>query len=105
MREVLESPTAKSWKGDRPALTVVYAGGKYEGKADMQHYAIKTDRYRYILYNNGKEELYDHKNDPNEWKNIVFSDDTDTSLLRELRNKMAMMVAPIQLNGLKNKVL
>jgi hypothetical protein len=30
----------------------------------MQHYAIKTDRYRYILYNNGKEELYDHQNDP-----------------------------------------
>ena len=105
MRELLENPTAKSWKGDRPALTVVYAGGKYEGKADMQHYAIKTDRYRYILYTNGKEELYDHKNDPNEWKNIVFSDDTDTSLLREFRNKMAMIVAPIQLNGLKDKTL
>ena len=105
MRELLENPTALSWKGDRPALTVVYAGGKYEGMADMQHFAIKTDRYRYILYNNGKEELYDHQKDPNEWMNLVFSMDTDTSLLVNMRNKMAKMVAPIQLNGLKNKVL
>jgi len=105
MRELLENPTAQSWKGDRPALTVVYAGGKYEGKADMQHYAIKTDRYRYILYNTGKEELYDHQNDPNEWMNLIFSMDTDTSLLVDLRNKMAKMVAPIQLNGLKNKTM
>ena len=71
----------------------------------MQHYAIKTDRYRYILYNNGKEELYDHKSDPNEWINLIFSMDTDTSLLVDLRNKMAKMVDPIQLNGLKNKTL
>ncbi len=105
MRELLENPTAQSWIGDRPALTVVYAGEKYEGKADMQHYAIKTDRYRYILYNNGKEELYDHKSDPNEWINLIFSMDTDTSLLVDLRNKMAKMVDPIQLNGLKNKTL
>ncbi len=105
MRELLENPNAKSWKGDRPALTVVYAGGKYKGKAEMQHYAIKTDRYRYILYNNGREELYDHQNDPNEWTNLVFSRDADTSLLINLRNKMATMVAPIQLNGLKNKTL
>ena len=74
MKELLENPTAKTWKGDRPALTVVYAGNDYQAKPHMQHYAIKTDRYRYILYNNGKEELYDHQNDPNEWNNLVFSE-------------------------------
>jgi len=101
----LENPSTKSWKGDRPALTVVYAGNDYEGKADMQHYAIRTDRYRYILYNNGKQELYDHTNDPNEWNNLILSNKQNQKLLISLRQKMVKMVAPIQLNGLKNKKL
>lgn len=103
MRELLENPTAKTWKGDRPALTVVYAGEPYKDQPQMQHYAIKTDRYRYILYNNGKEELYDHLNDPNEWDNLIFSVKEPHRQLKNLRQEMAQMVAPIQLNGLKNK--
>ena len=103
MRELLENPTAKTWKGDRPALTVVYAGEPYKDQPQMQHYAIKTDRYRYILYNNGKEELYDHLNDPNEWDNLIFSLKEPHHQLKNLRQEMAQMVAPIQLNGLKNK--
>ncbi|MDA8758315.1 sulfatase-like hydrolase/transferase, partial [Flavobacteriaceae bacterium] len=103
MRELLENPTAKTWKGDRPALTVVYAGEPYKDQPQMQHYAIKTDRYRYILYNNGKEELYDHLNDPNEWDNLIFSVKEPHHQLKNLRQEMAQMVAPIQLNGLKNK--
>ncbi len=35
------------------------------------NYAIQSDRYRYIRYNDGAEELYDHKNDKDEWKNLV----------------------------------
>ena len=67
----------------------------------MQHYAIKTDRYRYILYNNGKEELYDHQNDSAEWNNLVFSENESSDLLKNLRLQMAQMLAPIELNGLK----
>ena len=29
-----------------------------------QHWTIRTRRWRYILYNNGVEALYDHDNDP-----------------------------------------
>jgi iduronate 2-sulfatase len=101
MRELLENSAAKTWKGERPALTVVYAGDPYKGQAHMQHYAIKTDRYRYILYNNGKEELYDHQNDPNEWDNLIFSAKEPHHQLKNLRQQMAEIVAPIQLNGLK----
>jgi arylsulfatase A-like enzyme len=102
MRELLENPTAKTWKGDRPALTVVYAGPAYEDMPHMQHYAIKTDRYRYILYNNGNEELYDHRNDPNEWNNLIFLKNKPHEQLENLRQQMAQMVAPIQLNGFNN---
>ncbi|MCB1121266.1 MAG: sulfatase, partial [Verrucomicrobiae bacterium] len=34
------------------------------------NHAIRSDRYRYIRYRNGDEELYDHQNDPWEWNNL-----------------------------------
>ncbi len=35
------------------------------------NYAIVSERYRFIQYNDGSEELYDHSTDPNEWNNVV----------------------------------
>ena len=35
----------------------------------MNNHAIKVDGYRYIRYEDGKEEFYDHRLDPNEWHN------------------------------------
>ncbi|WP_198673751.1 sulfatase-like hydrolase/transferase [Algibacillus agarilyticus] len=35
------------------------------------NHAIKTDRYRYIHYEDGSEELYDHKFDRDEWRNLA----------------------------------
>ena len=32
-------------------------------------HAVSTDRYRYIRYSDGSEELYDLESDPNEWHN------------------------------------
>ena len=34
------------------------------------NYSIRSEMYRYIRYNDGSEELYDHKSDPNEWNNL-----------------------------------
>ena len=34
-------------------------------------YAVQNERYHYIQYADGSEELYDHKNDPNEWTNLA----------------------------------
>ena len=39
---------------------------------------IRDRRYRYIIYNNGKEELYDHANDPHEWNNLASNPEFDT---------------------------
>ncbi len=36
-----------------------------------QHHAIRTDRWRYIRYGDGSEELYDHQEDPMEWDNLA----------------------------------
>ena len=32
---------------------------------------MRTRRWRYIRYNNGAEELYDHDADPYEWTNLA----------------------------------
>ena len=35
------------------------------------NHALRSERYRYIRYYDGTEELYDMKKDPNEWKNLA----------------------------------
>jgi arylsulfatase A-like enzyme len=46
---------------DRPAVTSLGWGS----------YGIRTDRWRYIRYADGSEELYDHDWDPLEWTNLA----------------------------------
>ena len=40
--------------------------------------SVRTERYRSISYANGDEELYDHQNDPNEWKNLADKTEYET---------------------------
>ena len=57
---------------------------------DKQHWSIRTKRWRYIRYNNGMEELYDHDRDPNEWTNLAHSPEyADT--ITELNQQMLSM--------------
>jgi arylsulfatase A-like enzyme len=37
----------------------------------FNNHAVRTDRWRYIRYADGTEELYDHERDPNEWNNLA----------------------------------
>ena len=36
------------------------------------NHSIRDERYHYIRYKDGTEELYDHENDPNEFKNLAL---------------------------------
>ena len=54
----LQDATAKR---ERPAITSHNQG----------NHGIRSERWRYIQYADGSEELYDMISDPNEWKNIV----------------------------------
>lgn len=58
IRTLLENPSAK-W--DRPALTTFLFG----------NHAIRTEKWRYIRYQDGSEELYDEEKDPLEWTNLA----------------------------------
>lgn len=59
---LLEDPQ-RPWK--QPALTT------YPGK----NYAVRNERWRYIRYRNGDEELYDHDSDPAEQRNLAADPD------------------------------
>lgn len=37
----------------------------------QNNHTIRDERWRYILYADGSEELYDHTINPNEWYNLV----------------------------------
>jgi arylsulfatase A-like enzyme len=71
----LKTPTTHTLDGIN--LTPLLAGKQSaRGEPVLQTYgrgnhAIRDDRFRYIRYRNGDEELYDHNNDPHEWTNIA----------------------------------
>ena len=58
LRPLLSNPQAK-W--DRPVVTTHGAN----------NHAVRSERWRYIRYADGSEELYDHDSDPNEWTNVA----------------------------------
>jgi arylsulfatase A-like enzyme len=47
------------------------------------NHAVRTDRWRYIRYEDGGEELYDHRSDPHEWTNLA-NDPAYSAVRREL---------------------
>ena len=58
LRPLLENPKAP-W--DRAALSTY----------QFKNHAVRTERWRYIRYHDGTEELYDESKDPNEWTNLA----------------------------------
>lgn len=58
MKSLLANPSSQ-W--DHPAITT----------HGYQNHAVRTDKWRYIRYEDGGEELYDEVADPHEWKNLA----------------------------------
>lgn len=58
LQPLLKNPS-QQW--DRPALTTF----------GPNNHTLRTDNWRYTMYSDGSEELYDHKVDPNEWNNLA----------------------------------
>ncbi|MBL8204016.1 MAG: sulfatase [Blastocatellia bacterium] len=56
--KLLKNPNA-TWQW--PALTT----------HNQNNHSVRSERWRYIRYADGSEELYDHRNDPNEWTNLA----------------------------------
>jgi arylsulfatase A-like enzyme len=46
------------------------------------NHALRDERWRYIRYADGTQELYDHENDPDEWTNLAGSPDLTEVIAR-----------------------
>ena len=80
LEPLLTNPEA-DW--ERPALTTHGRGS----------HALRSERYRYIRYSDGSEELYDHKSDPMEWDNLA-DDPKLAQVKRELARWLPKKNAP-----------
>tara|TARA_B110000483_G_C18152749_1_gene526132 strand:+ start:134 stop:1516 length:1383 start_codon:yes stop_codon:yes gene_type:complete len=74
LKSLLENPERK-W--DRPVV-ITYG---------LNNHAVQTERWRYIRYRDGGQELYDHERDPNEWTNLA-SIPIYSSVKTELANSL-----------------
>jgi len=80
IRALLADPAAK-W--DRPALTTFR----------RNNHAVRSERWRYIRYADGGEELYDHSKDPYEWHNLA-KDKAYREVMIELARHIPTVNAP-----------
>jgi arylsulfatase A-like enzyme len=81
LRLQLDDPKATH----KPALTTHNPGS----------HSVRDEHWRYIRYADGKEELYDHQQDPNEWHNLAGDpqyQDTATRLKQSLPSHEAKHV-------------
>lgn len=72
----LVNPNTKNWEGPKGALSMV-GNGLNQEDAMKQTYSFRSRDWRYILYMDGTEELYDHKSDPYEWTNLAGNNHYD----------------------------
>jgi len=59
-----------------------------------KNYSVRSDRYRYIVYVDGTEELYDHENDKWEWNNLA-SDPEYTDIKKDMAGWLPKHHAPV----------
>ncbi|MEW4526132.1 sulfatase [Maioricimonas sp. JC845] len=80
MVSLLKDPDA-DW--DRVAVTTHGRG----------NHAVRSERFRYIRYSDGSEELYDHDADPMEWANLAGDENFD-AVKRDLARWLPSSEAP-----------
>jgi hypothetical protein len=69
LKSLLTAPESGTWTGPDAALTVLSKWKSYDPV--QQSYTLRSRDWRYIRYENGKEELYRAAEDPHEWSNLA----------------------------------
>jgi arylsulfatase A-like enzyme len=91
LRSLLEDP-AGDWDGPAYSLSASASKGDVQKNVpapdELQHFSLRTERYRYIRCRNGEEELYDHNKDPHEWTNQSTNPEYQSVLL-EMREHLS----------------
>ena len=80
-------------KRERPAITT----------HNHDNHGVRSERYRYIIYADGSEELYDMQEDPNEWNNLAG--DSKYRSLMDAHRKWAPKVNRKPAPGSRSRIL
>ncbi len=76
----LESPKRGKWAGPEYAITAMYKWAQFYDPT-KQSYSLRFKDWRYIRYENGKEELYHTAKDDHEWNNLALEKEYSQKLL------------------------
>ena len=90
MKPLLEDPENGAWSGPESALTALYKWRMKYNPA-RESYSLRAKDWRYIRYENGKEELYATNEDPHEWTNLAGQPDHQETLI-SFRKQLATRV-------------
>lgn len=91
LEALIVDPVAGTWTGPDTVLTAMSKWAKtYDPK--QQSYSLRGREWRYIRYENGKEELYYVMNDPSEWNNLA----TNTEHSKQLSNFREQLLTHLQ---------
>ncbi|MCG8581026.1 MAG: hypothetical protein MI866_13990, partial [Bacteroidales bacterium] len=77
---LMKSTSSEDWEGPEGALTAI-ATDVVDYSLDAQTFSYRTTDFRYIVYPDGSEELYDLETDPNEWYKVAAKESFNTSLI------------------------
>jgi len=99
IKPFLLDPVNGTWDGPDVALTAIYSQDEKQGQ--VRHFSVRSEDFRYTLYSNDAEELYDHRNDPHEWTNLA-KDRNYSDVKRRLKRTLFDMLGdnPDQKRGI-----
>lgn len=90
LKPFLSDPEKGKWQGPDYALTALYKWARYYDPA-YQNYSLRFKDWRYVRYENGKEELYHTAKDSHEWKNLAL-DSKYSDALKKYRKKLLSII-------------
>ena len=86
LKPLIKNPLDGEWSGPDEALTALYKW-RMEYDPHQESYSLRSKDWRYIHYENGKEELYKTSTDPYEWTNLA-TDASHAGRLTVFREKL-----------------
>ena len=86
LKPLIKNPLDGEWSGPDEALTALYKW-RMEYAPHQESYSLRSKDWRYIRYENGKEELYKTSTDPYEWTNLA-TDASHAGRLTVFREKL-----------------
>lgn len=90
LKPFFENPNSDKWEGPEGTLTAI-ATDVVNYEFSTQTFSYRTLNFRYIIYPNGDEELYDLNSDPNEWNNLAL-DESYQSGKKELKENVLKII-------------